>query len=177
MSYRTRSLRRYRTVEYFFRSTSDYTTRYSGGTPVRNTAARIATHAYAMPPATRSAVTRASPIPFGCRVLAGQVHSAEDHRAVVGSSPAELLSSELKACQSLTSRSSNTCKARNPHISSGPRFYALLLGMCLVRACAGPRRIGVGRTDFRACTGYMYTPWVIKCMYNVECVEARRLGV
>ena len=34
-----------------------------------------------MPPATQPAVTRASPILFGCRVLDGQVHSAEDLHA------------------------------------------------------------------------------------------------
>ena len=50
-----------------------------GGTPVCATAARIASHAHATPPATQSAVTQASPILFGCRVHAGQVHSAEDH--------------------------------------------------------------------------------------------------
>ena len=53
----------------------------AGGTRVSATAARIATHAYAMPPATQPAVTRASPILFGCRVLDGQVHSAEDLHA------------------------------------------------------------------------------------------------
>ena len=53
----------------------------SGGLPVCATAARIATHVYAMPPATQPAVTRASPILFGCRVLDGQVHSAEDLHA------------------------------------------------------------------------------------------------
>ena len=52
----------------------------AGGTPVSATAARIASHAYAMPPATQPAVTQASPILFGCRMHAGQVHSAEDHR-------------------------------------------------------------------------------------------------
>ena len=52
----------------------------AGGTLVRATAARIATHAYAMPPATQPAVTQASQTPFGCRMLDGQVHSAEDHR-------------------------------------------------------------------------------------------------
>ena len=51
----------------------------TGGTLVRATAARIASHAYAMPPATRPAVTQASQTPFGCRVHAGQVHSAEHH--------------------------------------------------------------------------------------------------
>ena len=50
----------------------------AGGTRVSATAARIATHAYAMPPATQPAVTQASPTLFGCRVHAGQVHSAED---------------------------------------------------------------------------------------------------
>ena len=51
----------------------------AGGTPVCATAARIATHAHAMPPATQPAVTRASPILIGCRMHAGQVLSAEDH--------------------------------------------------------------------------------------------------
>ena len=51
----------------------------TGGLPVCATQARIATHAHAMPPATQPAVTQASPILFGCRVHAGQVHSAEDH--------------------------------------------------------------------------------------------------
>ena len=51
----------------------------SGGLPVCATQARIATHAHAMPCATQPAVTRASPIPFGCRVLDGQVISGEDH--------------------------------------------------------------------------------------------------
>ena len=52
----------------------------AGGLPVCATAARIATHAHAMPCATQPAVTRASPIPFGCRMLAGQVLSDEhDH--------------------------------------------------------------------------------------------------
>ena len=49
----------------------------SGGLPVCATAARIAMHAHAMPCATPPAVTRASPIRFGCRVLAGQVVSGE----------------------------------------------------------------------------------------------------
>ena len=49
----------------------------SGGLPVCATAARIAMHAHAMPCATQPAVTRASPIPFGCRVLDGQVLSGE----------------------------------------------------------------------------------------------------
>ena len=49
----------------------------AGGLPVCATAARIATHAHAMPCATQPAVTQASPILFGCRVHAGQVHSAE----------------------------------------------------------------------------------------------------
>ena len=52
----------------------------AGGTLVRATAARIATHAYAMPPATQPAVTQASQTPFGCRMLDGQVHCDEDHR-------------------------------------------------------------------------------------------------
>ena len=51
----------------------------AGGTRVSATAARIATHAYAMPPATQPAVTRASPILIGCRMHAGQVHSAEEY--------------------------------------------------------------------------------------------------
>ena len=50
-----------------------------GGTLVCATAAPIATHAHAMPPATQPAVTQASPTLFGCRVHAGQVHSAEEH--------------------------------------------------------------------------------------------------
>ena len=41
---------------------------------------RIATHAHAMPPATQPAVTQASPILFGCRVLAGQVDCDITHR-------------------------------------------------------------------------------------------------
>ena len=45
----------------------------------RGSEARIATHAHAMPPATQPAVTRASPIPFGCRMLDGQVLSDEEH--------------------------------------------------------------------------------------------------
>ena len=49
----------------------------AGGLPVSATAARIATHAHAMPPATQPAVTQASPILFGCRVLDGQVFSGE----------------------------------------------------------------------------------------------------
>ena len=52
----------------------------AGGTPVCATAARIASHAHAMPPATQPPVTQASPILVGCRVHAGQVHSDEDHR-------------------------------------------------------------------------------------------------
>ena len=54
----------------------------AGGTLVRATAARTATHAYAMPPATQPAVTQASQTPFGCRMLDGQVHCDEDHRGV-----------------------------------------------------------------------------------------------
>ena len=54
---------------------------HAGGSPVCATAARITTHAHAMPPATQPAVTQASPILFGCRVLDGQVHSAEDLHA------------------------------------------------------------------------------------------------
>ena len=49
----------------------------AGGTLVCATAARIASHAHAMPPATQPAVTRASPILFGCRMHAGQVISGE----------------------------------------------------------------------------------------------------
>ena len=33
-----------------------------------------------MPPATQPAVTQASPTLFGCRILAGQVLSDEEHR-------------------------------------------------------------------------------------------------
>ena len=51
----------------------------AGGLPVCATAARIATHAHAMPCATPPAVTQASPILFGCRVLDGQVLSGEEH--------------------------------------------------------------------------------------------------
>ena len=51
----------------------------AGGLPVSVTAARIAIHAHAMPRATQPAVTQASPILFGCRVLAGQVLSGEEH--------------------------------------------------------------------------------------------------
>ena len=51
----------------------------AGGLPVCATAARIATHTHAMPCATQPAVTRASPILFGCRMLAGQVLSGEEH--------------------------------------------------------------------------------------------------
>ena len=54
----------------------------AGGPPVCATAARIATHAHAMPCATQPAVTRASPILFGCRVLDGQVVCDEDPRDV-----------------------------------------------------------------------------------------------
>ena len=50
-----------------------------GGTLVCATAAPIATHAHAMPPATQPAVTQASPILIGCRMHAGQVHSAEEY--------------------------------------------------------------------------------------------------
>ena len=49
----------------------------AGGLPVCATAARIATHAHAMPCATQPAVTRASPILFGCRMHAGQAVSDE----------------------------------------------------------------------------------------------------
>ena len=65
----------------------------TGGLPVCATAARIAMHAHAMPPATHPAVTQASPILFGCRMLAGQVISGEDIMTV-GSAPAESQSSE-----------------------------------------------------------------------------------
>ena len=51
----------------------------AGGLSVCATAARIATHAHAMPCATQPAVTQASPILFGCRVLDGQVFSGEEH--------------------------------------------------------------------------------------------------
>ena len=51
----------------------------AGGLPVCATQARIASHAYAMPPATQPAVAQASPILFGCRVLAGQVISGEEY--------------------------------------------------------------------------------------------------
>ena len=53
----------------------------AGGTPVCATAARIASHAHAMPPATQPAVTQASPILSGCRMHDGQVRSAEDLHA------------------------------------------------------------------------------------------------
>ena len=52
----------------------------AGGDPVCAMAARIASHAHAMPPATQPAVTQASPILFGCRMLDGQVISGEDPR-------------------------------------------------------------------------------------------------
>ena len=52
----------------------------AGGLPVCATAARIAMHAHAMPPATQPAVTRASPITFGCRVLDGQATYGEHHQ-------------------------------------------------------------------------------------------------
>ena len=52
----------------------------AGGTLVSATAARIASHAYAMPPATQPAVTQASQTPFGCRMLDGQVRCDEDAR-------------------------------------------------------------------------------------------------
>ena len=52
----------------------------AGGLPVCATAARIAMHAHAMPCATQPAVTQASPTLFGCRILAGQVLSDEEHR-------------------------------------------------------------------------------------------------
>ena len=54
----------------------------AGGLSVCATQARIAMHAHAMPPATQPAVTRASPILFGCRVLDGQVVCDEDPRDV-----------------------------------------------------------------------------------------------
>ena len=49
----------------------------AGGLPVCATQARIASHAYAMPPATQPAVTQASPILFGCRMHDGQAISGE----------------------------------------------------------------------------------------------------
>ena len=52
----------------------------AGGLLVCATAARIAMHAHAMPPATQPAVTQASPILVGCRVHAGQVMSGEHLR-------------------------------------------------------------------------------------------------
>ena len=54
----------------------------AGGLPVCATQARIAMHAHAMPCATQPAVTRASPILFGCRMHAGQVVCDEDPRDV-----------------------------------------------------------------------------------------------
>ena len=54
----------------------------AGGLPVSATQARIATHARAMPSATQPAVTRASPILLGCRMLDGQVVCDEDPRDV-----------------------------------------------------------------------------------------------
>ena len=54
----------------------------AGGLSVCATQARIATHAHAMPPATQPAVTEASLILFGCRMLDGQVHSGEEHHDV-----------------------------------------------------------------------------------------------
>ena len=49
----------------------------TGGLSVCATQARIATHAHAMPCATQPAVTQASPILLGCRVLDGQAISGE----------------------------------------------------------------------------------------------------
>ena len=46
---------------------------------MRHSGSRIATHAYAMPPATQPAVTQATPILVGCRMHAGQVISDEQH--------------------------------------------------------------------------------------------------
>ena len=51
----------------------------AGGTPVSATAARIAKHAHATPPATQPAITQASQTPFGCALRAGQVLSDEEH--------------------------------------------------------------------------------------------------
>ena len=144
----------------------------AGGTPVSATAARIASHAYAMPPATQPAVTQASQTPFGCRMLAGQVHCDEDHRGVgllagrVASDYTNSLSVwdqplvEYLAAQKSTHEYEYDYEyATQIHAYPADRAFNLWRMACLVRACEGPRAIGWGRTDFRACTGL--PAWVI----------------
>ena len=79
----------------------------TGGLSVCATQARIAMHAHAMPPATQPAVTRASPILFGCRVLDGQVVCDEDPRDVG-------LRAEQVACERPESLSFSEDALHNP---------------------------------------------------------------
>ena len=85
----------------------------AGGLSVCATQARIAMHAHAMPCATQPAVTQATPIPFGCRVLAGQVRCDEDARGggllagrVAVERPESLYFSEMPLVEYLTGKKS-----------------------------------------------------------------------
>ena len=88
------------------------------GDSVCATAARIATHAYAMPPATQPAVTRASPILFGCRVLDGQVVCDEDPRDVG-------LRAEQVACERPESLSFSEDALHNPVMPANTADYIM----------------------------------------------------
>ena len=146
----------------------------AGGTLVRATAARIATHAYAMPPATQPAVTRASPILIGCRMHAGQVLSAEHHHD--GGLRAGRVALDQRISLSVTrGPTARRIPVLGEILAYAPmRAFILRWIGRLVRACEGPRGIERGRSGFRAWTGYQAC--LINCTYNVECVEARRLG-
>ena len=90
----------------------------SGGLPVCAPAARIAMHAHAMPPATQPAVTRASPILFGCRVLDGQVVCDEDPRDVG-------LRAEQVACERPESLSFSEDALHNPVMPANTADYIM----------------------------------------------------
>ena len=90
----------------------------AGGLPVCATQARIATHAHAMPPATQPAVTQASPILFGCRVLDGQVVCDEDPRDVG-------LRAEQVACERPESLSFSEDALHNPVMPANTADYIM----------------------------------------------------
>ena len=92
------------------------------------TAARIATHAHAMPLATRPAVTQASPILLGCRMLDGQVHSGEDQHD--GGLRAERVAHERSETMSVfeTSLFDYDMPAQHKHMLVTAQFSSLAWG-------------------------------------------------
>ena len=145
----------------------------TGGLPVCATAARIATHAHAMPCATQPAVTRASPIPFGCRVLDGQVISGEHLR------DGGLLAGRVAVERSESLSLAVTSLFESEEPAQTVRYLRTSI-LCSF-AWDGTHEHGRDRAGssgagpiFRAWTGHPACG--NQYMYNVECVEARRGG-